>query len=186
MFFVSGFILKPTERAYPMDTFSSIRHRFDVEIPRGEFVEIRSILKGESTWKWWHRFDVDISTWIRLSKSTKYRWVLHVDFSMSFRRQIDVTSALCFHSIIFWHFLLWEPILNYSGIMLSRCNFNDIDVITDFGIIGTIFFGNISTMQINTNNDKFYFLQNNTNRNYNANMTKNKTYPLQNNTNQSF
>ena len=54
--------------------------------------------------------------------------------------------------------------------MLSRCNFNDIDVITDFGIIGTIFFGNIATMQINTNNDKFYFLQNNTNRNYNANI----------------
>ena len=70
--------------------------------------------------------------------------------------------------------------------MLSRCNFNDIDVITDFGIIGTMFFGNIATMQINTNNDKFYFLQNNTNRNHNANMTKNKTYPLQNNTNQSF
>ena len=70
--------------------------------------------------------------------------------------------------------------------MQGRCNFNNIDVITDFGIIGTIFFGNIATMQINTNNDKFYFLQNNTNRNYNANMTKNKTYPLQNNTNQSF
>ena len=79
---------------YPMDSSSSIRHRFDVEIPRGKFVEITSILKGESTWKLWHRFDVDISTWIRLSKSTKYRWVLHVDFSMSFRRQIDVTSVL--------------------------------------------------------------------------------------------
>ena len=35
----------------PMDTSSSIRHRFDVEIPRGKFVEITSILKGESTWK---------------------------------------------------------------------------------------------------------------------------------------
>ena len=79
---------------YPMDTSSSIRHRFDVEIPRRKFVEITSILKGESTWKLWHWFDVDISTWIRLSKSTKYRWVLHVDFSMSFRRQIDVTSVL--------------------------------------------------------------------------------------------
>ena len=52
--------------------------------------------------------------------------------------------------------------------MLSRCNFNDIDVITDFGTIGTISFGNIATMQINRNNDKFYFLQNNTNRDYNA------------------
>ena len=61
---------------FPMDTSSSIRHRFDVEIPRGKFVEITSILKSESTWNLWHRFNVDISTWIRLSKSTKYRWVL--------------------------------------------------------------------------------------------------------------
>ena len=65
--------------------------------------------------------------------------------------------------------------------MLSRCNFNDIDVITDFGNIETICFGNIATMQINRNNDKFYFLQNNTNRDYNANITKNNTYLLQNN-----
>ena len=57
--------------------------------------------------------------------------------------------------------------------MLSRCNFNDIDVITDFGTIGTISFGNIATIQINRNNDKFYFLQNNTNKDYNANITKN-------------
>ena len=70
--------------------------------------------------------------------------------------------------------------------MLSRSNFNNIDVITDFGIIGTISFGNIAAMQINRNNDKFYFLQNNTNRDYNANITKNNTYLLQNNTNQSF
>ena len=76
--------------------------------------------------------------------------------------------------------------LNYSGIMLSRCNFNVIDVITDFGTIGNISFGNIETMQINRNNDKFYVLQNNTNRDHNANITKNNTYLLQNNTNQSF
>ena len=70
--------------------------------------------------------------------------------------------------------------------MLNRCNFNDIDVITDFGTIGTKSFGNIATIQINRNNDKFYFLQNNTNRYYNANITKNNTYLLQNNANQSF
>ena len=34
-----------------MDISSSIRHRFDVEIPRGKFVEITWILKDESTWK---------------------------------------------------------------------------------------------------------------------------------------
>ena len=33
----------------PMDTSSSIRHRFDVEISRGKFVEISLILKDEST-----------------------------------------------------------------------------------------------------------------------------------------
>ena len=70
--------------------------------------------------------------------------------------------------------------------MLSRCNFNNIDVITDFGTITTISFRNIAIMQINRNNEKIYFLQNNTNRDYNANITKNNTYLLQNNTNQSF
>ena len=54
--------------------------------------------------------------------------------------------------------------------MLSCCNFNDIDAITDFGTTGTMSFGNIATMQINRNNDKFYFLQSNTNRGYNANI----------------
>ena len=68
--------------------------------------------------------------------------------------------------------------------MLSCCDFNDIDVITDFGTTGTTSFGNIATMQINRNNDKFYFLQNNANRDYNANILNN-TYLLQNNTNQS-
>ena len=70
--------------------------------------------------------------------------------------------------------------------MLSRCNFNDIDVIIDFGTIETISFGNIATMQINRNNDKFYFLQNNTNRDYNANITKNNAYLLQNKTKTKF
>ena len=78
----------------PVDTSSLICYRFAVQIPHGKFVEISSILKGESTWKLWYRFDVKISTWIRLSKSAKYRWVFHVDFSMSFRCGIDVT-ALC-------------------------------------------------------------------------------------------
>ena len=70
--------------------------------------------------------------------------------------------------------------------MLSHCNFDDIDAITDFGTTGTISFGNIATMQINRNNEIFYFLQNNTNRDYNVNVTKNYTSLPQNNTNQSF
>ena len=93
-------------RPYPMETSSSIRHRFEVEIPRGKFIEITSILKGESTWKLWHRLDVEISTWIRLSKSTKYQWVFHVDFSMPFRCWTDVTALLAVSflsfSNIFW------------------------------------------------------------------------------------
>ena len=55
--------------------------------------------------------------------------------------------------------------------MLSQCNFNEIDVITDIGTIGTMSFGNFATMQINRNNHKF-FLQNNTNKDYNANIYK--------------
>ena len=52
--------------------------------------------------------------------------------------------------------------------MLSRCNSNDIDVINDIGTIRTIYFGNFATMQINRNNKKFCFLQNNTNKDHNA------------------
>ena len=70
--------------------------------------------------------------------------------------------------------------------MLSLCNFNDIDIIIDFGTIGTISFRNIATMQINRNNNTFYFPQNNTNRDYNANITKNNAYLLQNKTKTKF
>ena len=45
------FSFKPVTVKDPMDTSSSTRYRFDVQIPRGMFVEITSILKGESTWK---------------------------------------------------------------------------------------------------------------------------------------
>ena len=80
-------------------------HRFDVEIPRGMFAEI--------TWKLWNRFDVDISTWNRLSKSIKYRWALHVEYSVSFRRQIDVTSVFV------------VSILTFSNIFF-RCNYREL------------------------------------------------------------
>ena len=104
-------LFTPQPCRYPMDTSSSIHHRFDVEIPRGKFVEITSILKGESTWKLWHRFDVEISTSIRLSKSTKYRCVFHVDFSTLFRRRIDVTSVLAVSIVLF-------PNISCSGNLL--------------------------------------------------------------------
>ena len=90
-----------------MDTSPSIGHWFDVKIPPGKFVEIKSILKGESTWKLWHRFDVDILMWIQFSKSTKYQRVLHVDFSVLFRGQTGVT------------FVLAVSILSFSNIFCS-------------------------------------------------------------------
>ena len=77
-----------------MNTSSSICYRFDVEIQRGKFVEVLSVLKIECMWKLWHRFDVKTSMWIPLSNSMKYWWALHMDFFMSFRRRIDVTTVL--------------------------------------------------------------------------------------------
>ena len=59
------------------------------------FNDSLSIRRRNSSWKVNPRGNQDIDLMsIGFSKSTKYRWVLHVDFSMSFRRQIDVTSAL--------------------------------------------------------------------------------------------
>ena len=53
-------------------------------------------------WKTNPRRNYDIvSTWIRLSKLTEYRWVFHVDFSTSFLRRIDVTSVLAVSIVLF-------------------------------------------------------------------------------------
>ena len=150
-----------------MDTYSSIRHRFDVEIPLGKLVEITSILKGESTWKLWHRFDVDLTfkiDEISMSSLHGFFFVISTLNRCNFRTR-------CFHSIISKHFLLRESILSYSGIVLSWCNFNNIDVITDTGAIRTIFFGKFATTQIKKK-DNFYFLQNSTNKDYNAKIYK--------------
>ena len=50
--------------------------------------------------------------------------------------------------------------------------FNDTDAVTDTGTIGTISLGNFPTMKIIINEDGFYNLQNNTNKDYNANIYK--------------
>ena len=57
-------------------------------------VDISWTKKGKSTCKEWHRFDVNNSTSIQLSKLTKYRWVLHVYFSITFQCRINITSEL--------------------------------------------------------------------------------------------
>ena len=69
----------------PMDTSLSIRHQFDVEIPRGKFVKISLILKDKSTWKLWHWFDVGLT--FQFDE-------ISMDFSMFFRRQMEITSVL--------------------------------------------------------------------------------------------
>ena len=63
--------------------------------------------------------------------------------------------------------MLWEPTLSESGIELSLCNFNDIDVITDIGTTWNIPFKNFAATQIIMNKD-----ENNTNKDYNANIYK--------------
>ena len=99
-YYSSMIIRTPFFKSSIMGTSSSIRHRFDVEIPSEKFVEITSILKGESTWELWHRFDVEISTRIWLSKSTKYRWVLWGIFLWLFDVESTNLCTRCFHSII--------------------------------------------------------------------------------------
>ena len=82
------------------------RGAFSNILPNGHMVvDLPSIRRRNSTWKsrWklWHQFDVEISTWIWLSKSTKYRWVLHMDFLMLFRSRIDVISVPAVSIVLF-------------------------------------------------------------------------------------
>ena len=73
-----------------------------------------------------HRFNVDNSTSIVLSKSMKYWWVLHVVFFMLFRSLIDITlalipfcvvvSSLVTYSKLNLKFEIWKA-------LLIRCNF---------------------------------------------------------------
>ena len=164
-FVFSRFFVIFTLTFIPMDISLSIRHRFNVNVPRGKFVEIFSILKGESKWKLWRQFNVEILAWIRLSKSTKFPWGFYVNFSMSFRCRITVTAVLVVCILLFPNI---SALGTYSK--LIWCNFNVIDIITDIGT--TISFGIFGTAPIIINKDNFYVLQNNTSKNYNANIYK--------------
>ena len=153
----------------PIDTSSSIRRRNStwkvrrnyIDFERRIHVEIMpSIRRGN--------FDVDSTFKIdEMSMSSPSRFFYVI--STSNRRNF---CTHCFHCIISLHILLWEPILSYSGIVLSRCDFNNIDVITDIGTIGTNSLGIFATTQLNRSKDNFYLLQNNTNKDYNANIYK--------------
>ena len=65
---------------FPMDTSSSIRHRFDVEIPRGKFVEITSIWKANPR----GNYDIDST------------WIFRRGFDFQNRRNIDEFSRWIF------------------------------------------------------------------------------------------
>ena len=84
-------------------------------------------------------FDMDLTFEIDEISMSSLRGFFHVVPTSNQRN----FCTRCFHCIILLHFLLWEPILSYSGIVLSLCNFNNIDVITDIETIGTTFCGNI-------------------------------------------
>ena len=70
--------------------------RWDVEAtskyPRGELIDISSILTVESTSKFPRRIDVTISTWIHLAKSMSFRRTFHVVFG---RRIEGESTRMC-------------------------------------------------------------------------------------------
>ena len=154
-------------------------------VPNGHiFVDSPSIPGRKSKWKvrenyidFERRIHVEIMTSIRRRNfdvdSTFKIGEISMNSSRGFFYIVSMSNQRC--RIRMSNFLLWEPVLSYFGMVLSRCNFNNIDVITDsgtIGTIGTIPFGNFATTQINRNNDNFYFLLNNTNKDYNTNIYK--------------
>ena len=73
----------------------------------------------------------------------------------------------------FYNFLTFSALgtfLRESG--LGWCNFHATDVITDIGTIGNISLGNFAKMHIIMKTDYSYLLQNNTNKDHNANVYK--------------
>ena len=111
---------------------------FDTKIaeknPRGKLIDISSILKAESTSKFLRWINVIISTWIRLSRSMKYRRNFHVDF----RRRIDGESTkmcpLGWLFYIFEHFHLKWFDCSLVFLETMSCNFShSLSVIREKG-----------------------------------------------------
>ena len=75
-----------------MDTSSSIRHRFDVEIPRGKFVEMTDFER---------RIHVEIMTSIRRGNFDMDSTFKLDEISMSSPRRIDVTSVIAESIVLF-------------------------------------------------------------------------------------
>ena len=76
---------------------------------------------------------------------------------MSFRKT-DVTSVLAISILSFPNISALGTYSKLTCIVLSRCNFDDINVITDIGSIGITFFGNFVATQMIINKDNFYLL----------------------------
>ena len=94
-----------------------------------------------------------------------------IDLTWKFRRGFDFQNRRNIDEFSRWIFLCRFDFAlgtcsNLIWYMLIRCLFNDTDVITDIGTIGTISFRNFATTQINMNKVNFYLLQNNTNQSF--------------------
>ena len=122
----------------------------------------------DSTWKFRRgNFDVDSTFKIDEIPIISPRGFFDVVSTSNWRN----FCTRFFYCIISQHFLLWEPILSYSGIVLCRCDFNNIDVITDIGTIGT-FAILWEFLQRRRSKANSYILQNNTKKDYNVNIYK--------------
>ena len=81
----------------------------------------------------------------------------------TFRLQIDVTFVFAVSILSFPNIFCSGNLFRIAN--AGRCNFNNIDVISDIETIGTVSFGNFTTTQIIMNKDDCY-LQNNTNQSF--------------------
>ena len=94
---------------------------------------------------------MEISTWIQNRRDIDEfsKWI--------FLCRFDVESNILLYLLFsFYHFRTFSGLETYSNLIwynADRCNFNDIDVITDIGTIGTICFGNFATTQIIMNKE---------------------------------
>ena len=171
-----------------MDTSLSICHQFNVGFLHRKFVKdfidfekgihvksITLILHGN--------FNVD-STFKIDKVLMKFPCGFFCVIVMSNRRNCFTHGFL---SIIFEHFIHWEPIVSESGIVLSRSFFNNIDVIVDIGTIRTITFSEFFN---NANNYKYiifiFFKITITKIIMSIFINKNDIYLLQNNTKQQI
>ena len=142
--------------------------RFAIDQTSKFYVESRAFINFE------RRIHAEIITSIRRGFEFQNRQTIDEFSAWIFLCHFDVELTQLLYSLFpFYQVLIFSAVGTYSKLIwYSQCNFNDIDVITDIGTIGTIFFGNFATTQINLNKYNFYLLQNNTNKDYNANIYK--------------